>query len=384
VLVYHVIELTNWTGFPKDGPLVWFRLGFMGVDLFFVISGFVITHMAIAVYGQSRSSFWATFMVNRLCRIVPLYLLTLIVFTVLVIPSILQHPHFLRHALMHLGFVHNFTYDTQGSINGPNWTIATEMQFYVCLAAILPWLIRIRPLYLIGICVAIAWLFRFTMFHIVDDGSLRTFHLFVLTTQLPGCFDLFGFGIALALVMRTKRYETISSTRWFWPSCAFATIAAITMTLKLFWIFPEYWSDPVAVTLFPTLLAVSSCLTVLLACQIKSTTALRILSPLQYLGTISYGIYLWHLTIIMILKGSQSATPFEVLLSTLAGTFFLSSLSWHLLEAPIVSIGKALSLGIRLGRIRNPVDDVHKLSPSPHYTADRSDRAQYTGEGTFG
>ena len=39
VLVLHVIELTGWKNFPIEGPLTWFRIGWMGVDLFFVISG---------------------------------------------------------------------------------------------------------------------------------------------------------------------------------------------------------------------------------------------------------------------------------------------------------------------------------------------------------
>lgn len=40
VLVYHVIEHFHWTAFPTEGLLSWFRIGWMGVDLFFVISGF--------------------------------------------------------------------------------------------------------------------------------------------------------------------------------------------------------------------------------------------------------------------------------------------------------------------------------------------------------
>jgi peptidoglycan/LPS O-acetylase OafA/YrhL len=42
VLVYHVIELTQWVDFTMNGPLVWFRVGWVGVDIFFLISGFVI------------------------------------------------------------------------------------------------------------------------------------------------------------------------------------------------------------------------------------------------------------------------------------------------------------------------------------------------------
>ena len=40
VVVYHVIEHFKWIDFPTQGPLVWFRIGWMGVDLFFCYIGF--------------------------------------------------------------------------------------------------------------------------------------------------------------------------------------------------------------------------------------------------------------------------------------------------------------------------------------------------------
>ena len=68
VLVYHVIELSAWKDFPISGPLVWFRLGWMGVDLFFVISGMVIGLSAFKILDKNtHKEFWITFLKN-ICR----------------------------------------------------------------------------------------------------------------------------------------------------------------------------------------------------------------------------------------------------------------------------------------------------------------------------
>jgi hypothetical protein len=76
VLVYHVVELGPWPAFPTHGVFLLFRMGWIGVDLFFVISGFVIGLSAIRLYRDGDRSYRWTFMRRRLARIVPLYLVT--------------------------------------------------------------------------------------------------------------------------------------------------------------------------------------------------------------------------------------------------------------------------------------------------------------------
>jgi peptidoglycan/LPS O-acetylase OafA/YrhL len=90
VLVYHVIELAPWPSFPTAGPPLAIRVGWVGVDLFFVISGFVIGLSAIKLYREGDSGYRWTFMRRRLARIVPLYILTGAAFLVFVQPPFLQ------------------------------------------------------------------------------------------------------------------------------------------------------------------------------------------------------------------------------------------------------------------------------------------------------
>jgi len=69
VLVYHVIELSSWKSFPINGLLSWFRIGWMGVDLFFVISGFVITLSAFSILENNNlKKYRILFILNDLAQ----------------------------------------------------------------------------------------------------------------------------------------------------------------------------------------------------------------------------------------------------------------------------------------------------------------------------
>ena len=107
VVIYHVIEIFGWTTFPTSGPLIWFRSGWMGVDLFFVISGFVIALSAFAEIDKNGvDRFQIPFMRRRIFRIVPLYYFTCLIFMAFIVPATL-FEHFFPNILTHILFIHN-------------------------------------------------------------------------------------------------------------------------------------------------------------------------------------------------------------------------------------------------------------------------------------
>jgi len=88
VLVYHLIVLLEWVSFPSSGLLNIFRLGWMGVDLFFVISGFVISlSLCRNIDDFGRDGYIKPYFKNWLARIVPLYYLTSLCFIVVIAPE---------------------------------------------------------------------------------------------------------------------------------------------------------------------------------------------------------------------------------------------------------------------------------------------------------
>ena len=88
VVVYHVIEHFKWDQLSQDNVVcLWFRLGWMGVDLFFVISGLVIALSALKLIERNPDDYARIYFTRRLARIVPLHYLTCLLWVVLVMPA---------------------------------------------------------------------------------------------------------------------------------------------------------------------------------------------------------------------------------------------------------------------------------------------------------
>jgi peptidoglycan/LPS O-acetylase OafA/YrhL len=341
VVVFHVIELFEWTAFPLTSPLVWFRVGWMGVDLFFVISGFVIGLAAFSgIDKHGTHDFRGNFCRRRLIRIVPLHYLTMLVFVVFITPTLL-FDNFWNNIIVHLFFVHNFSVNLSGSINGSNWSLATEMQFYLMILLIAPWLRVARFWHIFLLLVGIAWLWRFGVTVLVPpDKTLGVMPMFVAATQLPGMLDEFAIGILLARFIRAERGRNVldyfnSKTRavavWL------LSVLVLYLTLEVFWPRGDFWSFPLMVIFFRTLLGMTFGVMLFAACAVPPAGILgKILSPFYYLGTISYGIYLWHLPVLLSLKRLTWQSPSEALPWAIGLTILFAAVSWHFFEQPLI------------------------------------------------
>lgn len=135
VVVYHLEALGS---LALRGDVFWtlpFRYGWVGVDLFLVISGFVIMLSAARAYERAPQDFKWPFMQRRLRRLLPLYVLTCLIFLFLVRPEVLLRPieQLVPVLLSHALFLQNLSHHTHGVINGVTWSLALEMQFYLAL-----------------------------------------------------------------------------------------------------------------------------------------------------------------------------------------------------------------------------------------------------------
>ena len=341
VMFYHLIVTLNWYWFPEHGLTKIFYIGWIGVDLFFVISGFVITLSIVFDMERSGSSgFVRDYARHRLARIVPLYYLISLLYIIFVDTANFWQHHpsdwRLKNVATHLLFIHNWFFPYAGAINGAAWSLGVEMQFYVLIALTLAFWPQKRALPLIFAGIAAAMLWRIFCFrHWFGNASL----MLHACQQLIGHIDAFSMGAAIALISRNPQHflhkylhpSARNALTWF----SLAVLSGV-LAWRIFWSHLNYWNSALMVIGWRTLLALTFALFLLAAITLPARAWLvRSLAPLLYIGKISYGIYLWHFPVILaFMKTTLPRGRMAVLI--IFSTLLLASFSWHFFEKPLI------------------------------------------------
>lgn len=324
--------------------------GFVGVDVFFVISGFVITAMLHREFSTRGRISFRNFYARRFLRLTPA--LALLVGFVAVASMLLQSPFGPQQATAQTGIgamllsanlviaVASGNYFATGAEFNPllnTWSLSVEEQFYLLFPALLAlgWLLArwarrpaIAPVLVFAATGASFWL---CLHWSMGDAQAN-----LLTTALGGsqsaAFYLpltraweFGFGALLALVL--PRFAGMSRT----SAQAIGTIGVAMIVFVAFGI-----NDSMAFPGFLALFPVVGTTLVLLAgsfnrTAVSSTLATR---PMTFLGDISYSWYLWHWPVIVFAAVLFPATPSLFVLAALA-SLVPALASYGLLEQPM-------------------------------------------------
>ena len=264
--------------------------GWCGVDLFFVLSGFLIT----GILADSVASGGAAlrFYLRRSLRIWPLYYLFL-AFTFLLLPRIgptlapsaVDHP-----PLRYLLFINNYWYGAESfSVLGPLWSLAIEEQYYV-VWPVLVWTLRRRTL--LWTCAAMP-LVSFALRRWLLSKGWSGAEVYALTfARLDGL----AMGSALALVFRTVPEATMlahaRSAKWLAATAlGAAVVCASTMGTG------DDATNPNVFSWVFLLFAVG--FAALLLWSLHDPILKRMLSwwPLVEAGRLSFGLYVYHLVV---------------------------------------------------------------------------------------
>lgn len=316
-------------------PLVlrsFFVHGPIGVDLFYVLSGFFIGSAVM------KSSFEPIgYCTRRLRRIVPAYYFSILILIVLVAPYFIISADGLKHTLLHLLFVHNITPFAHGSINGAYWTLGVEMQFYIMLL-VFSGFVRARGRKFI---VFIVSLFVVSLiWRIVGFEFFKSTNRFYFSTQLPGSLDRFAVGLIIARLVGAgfpfwDKHITIKKIIWFAAALSPLIIAYGLAVMD----HASWWNSLlgfVSIGLFLSIMFGLLVVGVITTFNNEFARNICRVCGLAYLGKISYSFYLYHIPVILSLKPFLPiyvSDFFSQLSLTFLCVLAISSASYHLVEA---------------------------------------------------
>ena len=331
-------------------------VGWAGVWLFFVLSGFVITWMLLGGDWKLSSGSYLAFSRRRAARIWPLYVL----FTFLGVAAELaagRGSDIRATILTLLTFTYNFRAATETgfSVFHHVWTLSTEQQFYLFYPFIFEAARRLKNTSPIVALVALSLLLRVAEFLIVRHATLDPIEAGRIVFYWPfGHFDAFGLGALIAF--RADMFRNPVLYKW-----AMGLAGAIALGIILLdvatndsgrgeayalvqpFIFPTKLPFRAAIPV-TTYIVVSALAAALLVTAIgPESMARRVLrSPLLVrVGRISYGLYLWHMMVIagaLRLSGANIAdAPLSLrvvlFIPCLALSIWIADLSYRLFES---------------------------------------------------
>jgi len=303
--------------------------GFIGVDIFFVISGYLMTSILVSADGLDD---YVKFFKARSTRIIPalLFLLLCISIAGFFLIDPLQHQKLLQESIFASTFVSNVFYARNINYFNPDsgamwllhtWSLSAEWQFYLLYPVYLFLCKRIfgaeRLLYAVLLLIAVS---LFLCLAPVVSNQNYVFYL------LPfRAWEMAAGGTVYFLSLR-KNYATVASC------LSFVAIVYCVLTFDSQTPWPSWW------TVLPVMATA-----VILSSNLNIQTGFASM-PLQQIGLSSYSIYLWHWPIFVYFNylhilDSSIAAVCGILLSTAFGLF-----SYHLIEKPTQRALKPLRL----------------------------------------
>lgn len=204
VMWFHVWEIT-WQGaaFTVFGREIDFtflaRMGFVGVEIFFFVSGFCLFWPYARALAERRPMPTIKhFAYRRFIKIVPSYLLALAVLVALGSERDRSLDDGIKDVLAHVFFVHTWFQSYFGSIDGVLWSLGVEVQFYVIFPLVVLAFVRWPRATALGL-VALAFVWRYAVEQCCATGPYNHFHQ--LANQLPAYLDLFAIGMFAAWIV---------------------------------------------------------------------------------------------------------------------------------------------------------------------------------------
>ncbi|GJL55962.1 MAG: acyltransferase [Nitrospirales bacterium] len=322
VLVHHYYPGSEFLG-----------LGYYGVRLFFVLSGFLITGILLdsryrsEQAGQGKKVAFYQFYARRMLRILPVY------YCALFLTWLAGNPDVLSGAWWYATYTSNLLFMTLGFFpltTAHLWSLSVEAHFYLFWPCVIFFVSKQYIHWSILLTILAGPAYR--LFSIVESHDHVEFYTSTLSS-----IDSLGWGALLAWLIHTNRGMPVLQNTGRRIFLFLPIMTPLLMNERYFYVVDT------------TLLSIAFVWLVEGAAKgfRRPVGALMNWKPLLYIGQISYGIYLYHLFIPWVLyEFGGFSQPAHVLINTLllmTSTILLASLSWHFFERPVMSLKKYFS-----------------------------------------
>ncbi|WP_128543615.1 acyltransferase family protein [Larkinella soli] len=344
-LAVTLVMVDHWLGERNGLPL-----GYFGVNLFFVLSGFLITRILITSklnderQGRSHGHSLRQFYIRRSLRIFPVYYLTILVLALIGFPAVREHLGWLLTYTQNLWIAIHQTW--LGAIDHL-WSLAVEEQYYIFFP-FLVFMIPTRNLFRMLVwLISVSILLRMYLF-------MTGVHWTVQFVMMPTCLDAFGMGGILAhlLVFRKEQFTRIANSN------RYLLIGFLLYAFNLYMAVTGAPDRSFFTDVFDRFVTSLFCFFIIGRGVVGYGGLMkRVLeNPLSnYLGRISYGLYLFHNLVFnayhtpsdfitvralnrlmreMPFLSHPAVEPVAMLLFFYGLTVLLASLSWMVIENP--------------------------------------------------
>jgi peptidoglycan/LPS O-acetylase OafA/YrhL/lysophospholipase L1-like esterase len=344
------------------GGFSWAGGGFFGVDVFFVLSGFLITGLLVGEFRQSAGIGLRRFWAHRVRRLVPALLVMLA--GVACYAEFFAPPDTLGQlrsdavATLLYGNNWHLVTGTQGyfaALNTPRpllhtWSLSIEEQFYLVwplvVLAIMKWTRSLRVLLTVTVVGAVASATEMAYLYHGGTGVNRVYY--GTDTRAQALLIGAALAIVLARPLASGRPEAVGASR------TLSLVRSTSLSTPARWMLMALGGAGLVAVVVMTVAVNSGTgwlyeggfgLVALAAAAVVTSVALvpdspwaRCLSlrPVRYLGAISYGLYLWHWPVFVVLDNARTGLAgwplFGVRVAVSVG---VAALSFHLVEMPI-------------------------------------------------
>jgi peptidoglycan/LPS O-acetylase OafA/YrhL len=320
--------------------LSFLAFGWVAVDMFFVLSGFLVGRLIIE--KGHASNFLAVFYVRRVCRTFPIYFVCVLIAVAIfsAMPNAWSDMDAAFPVWSYLAFSQNFFMVASGSIGAhwlaPTWTLAVEEQFYLFAPAVL--LLTPRR-HLISVLCAIAG--AAVLFRAVIYGT--GFSAMSALVLFPGRADILACGLLAAILFKIEGipWKRLDVAIRVAPIPLLASVSAIKLA--------EGDAGRMFEIVGPLLVSLA-CGAFILAIARDAPEAARFRSKvLCFFGTTSYAVYLTHLPVLWLmhglLLGSEpalgNALQWAVTLAAVPSVVLVSWVLTRLVEQPVTTYGRS-------------------------------------------